>query len=70
MLLAKDTWGHSPGPVPNESQCGWSGPHSSHDCKTHFSDNHQGMLKRQGLLLTGVGGYMPEVVGREGENAV
>ena len=47
--------------------CGWSDPHSSYDCKTQFSNNRQGMLERQGLLLTGVGECMHEVVGREGE---
>ena len=37
--------------------CGWTSPSSSYySCKTYLRSNHQGTLKKHGLLFTGQGG--------------
>ena len=67
MLPTRNAWGHSPGPEGNphrhwlfQSQCcGWTGPDGSYcDCKMLLSNNHQGTLKEQGLLLTALGEHL------------
>lgn len=51
-----------------------AGPALYDDCKPHLSNNHDGTLQTQGLLLTSPRGYTTclgphgEIIGRDSEN--
>ena len=61
VLSARNAGGHSPGPRPSfwNQHCGWTGPGGSYyDCKMPLDTCIRKIWSRQGLLLTGSGGYL------------
>ena len=61
VLSARNAGGHSPGPRSSfrKQHCGWTGPCGSYyDRKMPLDTLIRQLWSRQGLLLTGPGGYM------------